>query len=56
MSDNKLKGINTQIEKLRTYLNELTKEKSLSDPEVVETSQMLDALLNEYDRLNNSRL
>ncbi|MGG3450493.1 aspartyl-phosphate phosphatase Spo0E family protein [Domibacillus aminovorans] len=56
MSDHKLKDTNTQIEKLRTHLNELTKEKSLSDPEVVETSQMLDALLNEYDRLKNSKL
>lgn len=40
-----------QIEKLRRDLNELAKNKDLFDPEVVAASQILDAVLNEYDRL-----
>lgn len=54
MSNNKIDDIKNQIEKLRKQLYELAKEKSLSDPEVVETSQRLDDLLNEYERLKNS--
>ena len=55
MSNNKLEDLNQQIEKLRKHLNELGKVKSLSDPEVVDTSQKLDDLLNEYERLKNTK-
>jgi hypothetical protein len=53
MTDRKLEDINNQIEKVRTQLNELAKEKPLSDPKIVETSQLLDELLNEYERLKD---
>jgi hypothetical protein len=36
------------IEKLRQQLNELAKNKYLTDPEVVRLSQRLDRLLNKY--------
>lgn len=55
MTNKKLEDINIQIEKLRNQLNELAKEKPLSDPRVVETSQQLDVLLNEFERLNNKK-
>jgi stage 0 sporulation regulatory protein len=45
-----------KIEELRLPLNEITKEKDLSDPEVVIASQMLDAVLNEYYRLLKRKL
>jgi len=51
MTNKKLEDINNQIEKARKQLNELAKEKPLSDPKVVEISQLLDLLLNEYERL-----
>ena len=43
--------MNNQIEKARKQLNELAKEKPLSDPKVVKKSKFLDLLLNEYERL-----
>ena len=55
MTDKKLEDINNQIEKLRKKLYELAKEKPLSDPKIVETSQFLDLLLNEYERLKNKK-
>ncbi|MBE1554155.1 aspartyl-phosphate phosphatase Spo0E family protein [Sporosarcina limicola] len=55
MTDKKLEDINNQIENLRKRLNELAKEKPLSDPKVIETSQLLDVLLNEYERLKNKK-
>ncbi|MDQ0174600.1 aspartyl-phosphate phosphatase Spo0E family protein [Bacillus chungangensis] len=54
MSNNKLEDLSRKIEKLRKQLNELGKVKSLYDPEVVDTSQKLDELLNEYERLKNT--
>jgi stage 0 sporulation regulatory protein len=45
-----------KIEELRLALNEITKEKELSDPEVIIASQMLDAVLNEYHRILKRKL
>lgn len=53
MIDKKLEDINNQIEKVRKQLNELAKEKPLTDPKIVETSQLLDELLNQYERLKD---
>lgn len=46
-----LEKIKKQIEELRQELNQLAKERELTDPEVVAASRMLDAALNEYYRL-----
>ncbi|MBS4196460.1 Spo0E family sporulation regulatory protein-aspartic acid phosphatase [Lederbergia citri] len=43
------------MQNLRKQLNELAKAKLLSDPEVIETSQKLDALLNDFERLIKSK-
>ena len=40
-----------QIEKLRAEMIELTRNKELVDPEVIAASEMLDVVLNEYDRI-----
>ncbi|BBI34624.1 aspartyl-phosphate phosphatase Spo0E family protein [Cohnella abietis] len=40
-----------QIEQMRHELHELINSKSFSDQEVVVASQMLDSILNEYQRL-----
>lgn len=40
------------IEEMRKELIQLAMSRSLSDPEVVELSQALDQLLNEYEYLN----
>ncbi len=40
-----------QIEELRASMIKLNDEKSLTDPEVVTASQMLDAVLNEYYKM-----
>lgn len=41
-----------EIEDLRKRLNELIKEKKdLLDPQVIVASQMLDAILNEYNKV-----
>lgn len=53
MTNKKLEDMDNQIEKVRNQLNVLAKEKPLSDPKVFETSQLLDVLLNEYERLKN---
>lgn len=45
-----LEEILKSIEELRVKLNKLAKNKSLTDPEVISASQMLDALLNEYQK------
>ncbi|QNK87772.1 aspartyl-phosphate phosphatase Spo0E family protein [Sporosarcina sp. resist] len=55
MTNKKLEDMDNQIEKVRKQLNDLAKEKPLSDPKVVETSQLLDLLLNEYERLKNNK-
>lgn len=44
-----------QIERLRQDLHALIADKSLTDPEVVSASQMLDAVLNEYERFLSKR-
>ncbi|MBP2642468.1 MAG: Spo0E like sporulation regulatory protein [Firmicutes bacterium] len=46
-----LKEILNIIEGLREKLGKMSKEKALTDPEVVSASQMLDAVLNEYQKL-----
>jgi hypothetical protein len=43
-----------KIEELRYALNSLAREKSLTSPEILETSKKLDHLLNEYYRLCES--
>lgn len=41
-----------KIEKMRDYMHDLINRKgSLTDPEVILASQMLDCSLNEYNRL-----
>jgi hypothetical protein len=40
-----------RIEELRKILNDLGSKKALNDPEIVGASQMLDGLLNEYQKL-----
>lgn len=39
-----------RIEKLRLSLYEVAREKALTDPEVVQLSQLLDTFLNEYQQ------
>lgn len=51
-----LKEILNLIEDLRTRLNKLAETKSLDDPEVISASQMLDAVLNEYQRIVNNKV
>lgn len=46
-----LEEVLKSIEDLRNKLNKLTNGRKLTDQEVVSASQMLDALLNEYQRL-----
>ncbi|GIN92158.1 hypothetical protein J22TS1_32090 [Siminovitchia terrae] len=53
--NNNIKELSQQIQDLRKHLNELAKAKLLSDPKVIETSQKLDALLNEFERLIKSK-
>lgn len=53
---NDLEKLMQKIEELRAELNEKGMNASLSDPEIVAASQMLDALLNEYCRLIQRKL
>ena len=53
MSD--LEDVLKSIEELRNKLNKLKTGVKLTDPEVVSSSQMLDALLNEYQKLMNKK-
>jgi len=46
-----LKEILNVIEELREKLSKMSREKALTDHEVVAASQMLDAALNEYQKL-----
>jgi hypothetical protein len=46
-----LEEVLKSIEELRSKLNKFSEGRNLSDPEVVSASQMLDALLNEYQKL-----
>ncbi|MDQ0087096.1 hypothetical protein J2T12_000490 [Paenibacillus anaericanus] len=45
----------SKIEILRLELNKLCANKRLADQEVIETSQQLDAVLNEYNLLRMQR-
>jgi hypothetical protein len=48
----KIEVLTQKIEEIRTLMLEIMKEKSeLVDPEVVEVSQLLDTLLNEYHNM-----
>jgi len=47
----KLQEISKTIAELRTKLNKIAEGKNMTDPEVVAASQMLDAVLNEYQKL-----
>jgi len=51
-----LEDILKSIEELRNKLNKLTDGLKLTDPEVVSSSQMLDALLNEYQKLMKEKI
>lgn len=44
------------IEELRQQLEEIGIEKGLQDPEVLEASQRLDRLINEYYRFSRNEL
>ncbi|MBP2632613.1 MAG: Spo0E like sporulation regulatory protein [Firmicutes bacterium] len=46
-----LEEVLKSIEELRGKLNKIAEGRKLSDPQVVSASQMLDALLNEYQKL-----
>ncbi|WCN36587.1 aspartyl-phosphate phosphatase Spo0E family protein [Aneurinibacillus uraniidurans] len=48
---NQIEELLAKIEALRKILHSLAAEKGISDPEVLTASQMLDALLNEYEKL-----
>lgn len=43
--------VRKKIKELRQMLQELTKNKELTDSEVIAASQMLDVVLNEYYRI-----
>jgi hypothetical protein len=46
-----LEKLRQEIEKLRDHLNELALKHQLTDPEIVGASQILDAMLNEYQKM-----
>jgi hypothetical protein len=46
-----LEKLKQEIEKLRDHLKETSLKYQLTDPEMVGASQLLDALLNEYEKL-----
>lgn len=48
----KMKRLVQKIDETRKFMNEMIKEKdSLLDPEVIAASQMLDSILNEYNKI-----
>jgi hypothetical protein len=49
--DDRRKALIAEIEQLRRQLENLIEHKGLSSPEVIELSQKIDALVNEYTRL-----
>jgi uncharacterized protein YfkK (UPF0435 family) len=51
-----LQEILKTIEEIRAKLNRIAEGKSLTDPEVVSVSQLLDGLLNEYQRMIKDKL
>jgi len=50
-----LKEILNVIEELREKLGKISREKTLTDHEVLAASQMLDAALNEYQKLMKNK-
>lgn len=48
--------IQEMIEILRDKLHQISTGKSLTDPEVIRASQMLDVLLTEYQRMLNEKI
>ena len=54
MSD--LEDVLKSIEELRIKLNKIANGQKLTEPEVLSASQMLDALLNEYQKLMKDKL
>jgi len=46
-----LKEVLKVVEGLRKKLNQMSREKELTDPEVISASQMLDVALNEYQKI-----
>jgi len=55
MSNYYMKELCKRIETTRKQMTELSREKSFCDIEVIEISQKLDALLNEYERLKKTK-
>ena len=51
-----MEDILKETEELREKLHKLAEGKSFTDIEVVSTSQMLDVLLNEYQKLMRDRI
>lgn len=51
-----LQEILKKIEEIRTELNQIAEGKPLTDPEVVSVSQLLDGLLNEYQKMTKDKL
>lgn len=48
--------IRAMIEQLRAKMNEIALGKTLTDPEVVRASQLLDVLLIEYQKMLNEKI
>lgn len=46
-----IQELKKQIQDLRERMKEMSKDKALNDPKILETSQKLDELLVEYERL-----
>lgn len=56
MSDPQFEEVQNQIETLRKQLHKISKEQLLTDPKVIEISQQLDELLNEYQQMLQKEL
>jgi len=47
-----LENLLERIDKTRNYMNDMIREKlNLLDPEIVAVSQVLDSILNEYNKI-----
>ena len=55
MSNFNMKKLCKQIENTRKQMTKLSREKSFCDIEMIEISQKLDTLLNEYERLKREK-
>lgn len=51
-----LTELQEMIEKLRSKMYDIAQGKKLTDPEVVRASQMLDVILNEYQRMLDEKI